>query len=190
MRVRTMLKPRQMPTAGNLALKGSGCAVPSICSLMKTGFALRQMIMAVEESGGKKRWIFCRCADLPAFHYGWRAVIRLLDPPLHEFLPHSDEELAEAAKATGVSAELARQRALRLKGQPDAGHRGCRLAITYPEICAMQARAIFEAAVGSLPLVLPIPEIMVPLAGTAKEIEIAVRLSIMWLQVFAKAGRR
>jgi len=105
---------------------------------------------------------------------GLPVTIRLLDPPLHEFLPHTDAELADVASAAGVDIEIARARALRLsESNPMLGHRGCRLAITYPEICEMQARAIIEAAVevsrNSAP---PIPEIMVPLAATAKEIEI------------------
>ena len=105
---------------------------------------------------------------------GLPVTIRLLDPPLHEFLPHTDAELADVASAAGVDIEIARARALRLsESNPMLGHRGCRLAITYPEICEMQARAIIEAAVevsrNSVP---PIPEIMVPLAATAKEIEI------------------
>ena len=132
-------------------------------------------------------------AELFTIMAGLPVTIRLLDPPLHEFLPHSDEELAEVAKATGVSVELARQRALRLKeSNPMLGHRGCRLAITYPEICAMQARAIFEAAVevaASGPA--PIPEIMVPLAGTAKEIEICRQIiDNVAAEVFAESGQK
>jgi len=105
---------------------------------------------------------------------GLPVTIRLLDPPLHEFLPHSDAELADVAKAAGVDIEIARARALRLsESNPMLGHRGCRLAITYPEICEMQARAIIEAAVEvAKNAVPPIPEIMIPLAATAKEIEI------------------
>ena len=105
---------------------------------------------------------------------GLPVTIRLLDPPLHEFLPHTDAELADVAGAAGVEIEVARARALRLsESNPMLGHRGCRLAITYPEICEMQATAIIEPAVevskNSAP---PIPEIMIPLAATAKEIEI------------------
>ena len=105
---------------------------------------------------------------------GLPVTIRLLDPPLHEFLPHTDAELEDVAGAAGVEIEIARARALRLsESNPMLGHRGCRLAITYPEICEMQATAIIEAAVevskNSAP---PIPEIMIPLAATAKEIEI------------------
>ncbi len=105
---------------------------------------------------------------------GLPVTIRLLDPPLHEFLPHTDTELADVANAAGVDIEIARARALRLsESNPMLGHRGCRLAITYPEICEMQATAIIEAAVEISKIsVPPIPEIMIPLAATAKEIEI------------------
>ena len=105
---------------------------------------------------------------------GLPVTIRLLDPPLHEFLPHTDEELADVANAAGVEIEIARARALRLsESNPMLGHRGCRLAITYPEIYEMQARAIIEAAVAvAKEAAPPIPEIMIPLAATAKEIEI------------------
>jgi pyruvate,orthophosphate dikinase len=142
--------------------------------------AMREMIMAVDTAGRQlaldkllpmQRQDFVALFEIMS---GLPVTIRLLDPPLHEFLPHSEEELAEVAQQAGVSVDLARQRALRLReSNPMLGHRGCRLAISYPEICAMQSRAIFEAvakvaATGAA----PIPEIMVPLAATAREIEI------------------
>ena len=101
--------------------------------------------------------------------------IRLLDPPLHEFLPNSEDELAEVSKAAGITLKAARQSANQLtESNPMLGHRGCRLAITYPEICVMQARAIFEAAtaVAQSTGKAPALEIMIPLAATAKEIEL------------------
>ena len=78
---------------------------------------------------------------------GKPVTIRLLDPPLHEFLPHSREDVAAVARATGLSAGalLARAQAL-AESNPMLGHRGCRLGMTWPEIYEMQARAIFEAA--------------------------------------------
>ncbi|MEC7156384.1 MAG: putative PEP-binding protein, partial [Pseudomonadota bacterium] len=106
---------------------------------------------------------------------GLPVTIRLLDPPLHEFLPHSAEELADVAAAAGISPETARQRALKLsESNPMLGHRGCRLAVTYPEICRMQARAIFEAAtaIAEKGDAAPVPEIMIPLAATGRELEI------------------
>jgi len=143
--------------------------------------AMREMIMATDTEGRKialakllpmQRDDF---AELFRIMAGLPVTIRLLDPPLHEFLPHSNDELEEVAKAAGVSIRMARERAIKLnETNPMLGHRGCRLAITYPEICAMQARAIFEAAnlvqkEGGQPVM---AEIMVPLAATAREVEL------------------
>ncbi len=141
--------------------------------------AMRQMIMAGDTAGRELALakllpmqrrdfeeLFTIMADLPV-------TIRLLDPPLHEFLPHSADELAEVAAAAGVTVETARQRAIKLvETNPMLGHRGCRLAVTYPEICRMQARAIFEAACSVTKATgrSPVPEVMVPLAATAREI--------------------
>lgn len=101
---------------------------------------------------------------------GLPVTIRLLDPPLHEFLPHTEDDIAQVAKAANVSVDTVRHRAHDLKEQnPMLGHRGCRLGITYPEIYEMQARAIFEAAaaVGGV-----IPEVMIPLVMMQKEFTI------------------
>jgi pyruvate, orthophosphate dikinase len=106
---------------------------------------------------------------------GLPVTIRLLDPPLHEFLPHSDEELAELAEATGLTVNTVRHRAMELhEANPMLGHRGCRLAISYPEIPEMQARAIFEAvaAVKKETGETVVPEVMIPLAATKIEIDI------------------
>lgn len=142
--------------------------------------AMREMIMAPDTEGRKvaldkllpyQRQDFTEIFQIMA---GLPVTIRLLDPPLHEFLPHSDSELADVAEAAGITLEAARARKLRLaESNPMLGHRGCRLAITYPEICAMQARAIFEAASEVATTEQAVfPEIMVPLAGTAKEVAI------------------
>ena len=104
---------------------------------------------------------------------GLPVTIRLLDPPLHEFLPKTEEEIGEVATAMGVDAERLRARTEELhEFNPMLGHRGCRLAVSYPEIAEMQARAIFEAALDAAkrtgaPVV---PEIMVPLVGMAAEL--------------------
>jgi len=102
-------------------------------------------------------------------------TIRLLDPPLHEFLPHTDEDMAAVAEAAGVDVAVLKRRAGELhESNPMLGHRGCRLGITYPEIYEMQARAIFEAAVqvakdtGNS----PVPEVMIPLVATKAELSI------------------
>ena len=103
------------------------------------------------------------------------ATIRLLDPPLHEFLPHTDEDMEDVAKASGVSVEELKRRASDLhESNPMLGHRGCRLGITYPEIYEMQARAIFEAAVNIANETgrKPVPEVMIPLVATHRELQI------------------
>ena len=96
---------------------------------------------------------------------GLPITIRLLDPPLNEFLPHTEEEMAEVAKAAGIDMETVRIRRAELdESNPMLGHRGCRLGITYPEIYEMQARAIFEAAAEVARAGKKVePEIMVPL---------------------------
>ena len=99
---------------------------------------------------------------------GLPVTIRLLDPPLHEFLPKADEEIEEVAKAMGVRAEKLRERIAALhEFNPMLGHRGCRLAISFPEIAEMQARAIFEAAIETGAE----PEIMVPLVAVKAELD-------------------
>ncbi len=112
--------------------------------------------------------IFRIMGDLPC-------TIRLLDPPLHEFMPHTDEDMAEVAASSGIEiTTLKYQASLLHESNPMLGHRGCRLGITYPEIYQMQARAIFEAAVevsketGNK----PVPEVMIPLVGTRQELDI------------------
>src|SRR6185312_8450400 len=102
-------------------------------------------------------------------------TIRLLDPPLHEFLPHSEEDIAEVAAAMGADPKKLAHRAKELaEFNPMLGFRGCRIAIAYPEIAEMQARAIFEAAVevGKRTGKLVKPEIMVPLIASKAELDI------------------
>jgi pyruvate,orthophosphate dikinase len=129
---------------------------------------------------------------------GLPCTIRLLDPPLHEFLPTQERDFAEIAETTGVSVAHVKRRVAELhEANPMLGHRGCRLGITFPEIYDMQARAIFEAAceVGerggqatSGPVV---PEIMVPLVATRRELTILRnRINEMAAKVFAERGAR
>jgi pyruvate,orthophosphate dikinase len=143
--------------------------------------AMREMIMAEDVEGRKKalakilpmqRRDF---TELFQIMRGLPVTIRLLDPPLHEFLPHSREELAEVAAASGLSVEWVTHRAALLKeSNPMLGHRGCRLGITYPEIYEMQARAIFEAAaaVKKEQGETAEAEIMIPLVGIPKELSL------------------
>jgi pyruvate,orthophosphate dikinase len=142
---------------------------------------VRQMILAEDEAGRRAaldKLLPAQRADFTEIFRimaGLPVTIRLLDPPLHEFLPHAEEEFADVARASGIEVETLRRRAAELaESNPMLGHRGCRLGITYPEIYEMQARAIFEAAVavakekGEPPL----PEVMVPLVATRRELEI------------------
>jgi pyruvate,orthophosphate dikinase len=109
---------------------------------------------------------------------GLPATIRFLDPPLHEFLPHTAEQQAELAAKLGVSADKVARRVASLhEFNPMLGHRGCRLGIVYPEISAMQARAIFEAAILVQKEGIKVkPEIMIPLVGFPRELELQVQL--------------
>lgn len=102
---------------------------------------------------------------------GYPVTIRLLDPPLHEFLPHSDEEIIHVAHELGVPAKVMRNKVLNLKEfNPMLGHRGCRLGITHPEITRMQSQAILEAAVElKTEGIVVVPEIMIPLVGIKSE---------------------
>ena len=123
---------------------------------------------------------------------GLPVTIRLLDPPLHEFLPHDEAGFADVAAATGLSIVTVRRRIAELhEFNPMLGHRGCRLGITYPEIYAMQARAIFEAAVAVAKDTgeAVVPEVMVPLVATARELEITKAvIDAEARDVFAETG--
>ncbi|MCP5416689.1 MAG: pyruvate, phosphate dikinase [Chromatiaceae bacterium] len=105
---------------------------------------------------------------------GLPVTVRLLDPPLHEFLPHDDQQQAELAAQLGVSAEKIKARVTRLhEANPMLGHRGCRLSITYPEILEMQVTAITQAAIECrMAQIDARPEIMIPLVGIDKELDI------------------
>ncbi|ASP30273.1 pyruvate, phosphate dikinase [Qipengyuania flava] len=160
--------------------------------------AVREMILADTEAGRRaaldkllpeQRSDFVTIFEVMA---GLPCTIRLLDPPLHEFLPHGDTEFEELAEATGVDIEKLRRRAGELhEFNPMLGHRGCRLGITYPEIYEMQARAIFEAAcqVAKESGEAPVPEIMIPLVATRRELELLKDVVDRVAQeVFADAG--
>jgi pyruvate,orthophosphate dikinase len=143
--------------------------------------AVRQMILAESEAGRREALarllpeqrsdftaIFTEMAGLPV-------TIRLLDPPLHEFLPNDDSDFENVARAAGVGIETLKRRALELhEFNPMLGHRGCRLGITFPEIYEMQARAIFEAALDVMATSgqPPIPEVMIPLVATRRELDL------------------
>jgi len=142
--------------------------------------SMREMILADDIAGRRKaldKLLPMQRSDfveLFRIMQGLPVTIRFLDPPLHEFLPHSDAEFEEIAKVTGKDIGLIRHRAATLhETNPMLGHRGCRLGITYPEIYEMQARAVFEAMVeiereGGEPI---IAEIMIPLVSMKKELD-------------------
>jgi len=158
---------------------------------------VRRMILAGDEAGRRaaladllpeQRADFAEIFRIMA---GLPVTIRLLDPPLHEFLPHGEAEIAEVAAAAGVSVETLNRRIGELhEFNPMLGHRGCRLGITYPEIYEMQARAIFEAALDVAgESEAPIPEIMVPLvAGRAELTIIRELVERTARQVFEERG--
>jgi len=161
--------------------------------------AVRQMILAEDEKGRRaaldkllpeQRADFAEIFEIMA---GLPVTIRLLDPPLHEFLPHQEEEFAEVAAATGIGVEALKRRAAELhEFNPMLGHRGCRLGVTYPEIYEIQARAIFEAAcdVADRTGMAPIPEVMVPLVATRRELELMKAvIDGAAKSVFAEKGR-
>ena len=142
--------------------------------------AMRQMILAEEveqrEAALEQLLPYQRGDFVGIFRVmnGLPVTVRLLDPPLHEFLPHEDEAIAEVAKRLGVTAAKVRQRVAQLHElNPMMGHRGCRLAVTYPEILRMQVRAIVEAAIECAEEgVRVLPEIMIPLVGTRRELAV------------------
>jgi pyruvate, orthophosphate dikinase len=162
--------------------------------------AIREMIMADEERGRRaalnKLLPMQRADFVEIFRImrGLPVTIRLLDPPLHEFLPKTDTELEELAKLSGKSVAEVRQRAHALyETNPMLGHRGCRLGITYPEIYEMQAIAIFEAAAAVTQETgeSPEPEVMIPLIATRREFDILKEIvDRVAGDVMAKSGVR
>ena len=140
---------------------------------------MREMIMASDETARRaaldKLLPYQRDDFETLFRImeGRPITIRLLDPPLNEFLPHSDEELEEVAKSAGIKLKDLKIRKNQLdESNPMLGHRGCRLGITYPEVYEMQARAIFEAAVKvRADGIIVTPEVMIPLVGMKSELD-------------------
>ncbi len=189
--------PSDAQTARDFGAEGIGlCRTEHMFFDIARITAVRQMILADDEKGRRvaldkllpeQRKDFAAIFEVMA---GLPVTIRLLDPPLHEFLPHQESEFVEVAAAAGVGVEVLKQRASELhEFNPMLGHRGCRLGVTYPEIYEMQARAIFEAAC-SLD-VAPVPEIMIPLVGTRRELELMKDVVDKAAEaVFAEQGKR
>ena len=161
--------------------------------------AVRQMILATDEAGRRtalERLLPAQRSDFTAIFEvmaGLPVTVRLLDPPLHEFLPHEENEFAEVAAAAGIDIEVLKRRAAELhEFNPMLGHRGCRLGVTYPEIYETQARAIFEAAidVAEKSGKAPIPEVMIPLVATKRELDLMKIVVDKAAQaVFAERGK-
>lgn len=141
---------------------------------------MREMIVAEDEAGRRKaldKLLPMQRSDFVGIFEameGLPVIIRTLDPPLHEFLPHTDEDIKEFAEETGLDLQKVKDKLELLhEANPMLGHRGCRLGIIYPEITEMQARAIIEAAVEVAKSGKKvIPEIMIPLVGQARELEL------------------
>ncbi len=200
MKVRTNAEtPDDARVARNFGAEGIGlCRTEHMFFQDERIIAVREMILADDELGRRhalakllpmQRQDF---ADLFEIMSGLPVTIRLLDPPLHEFLPHTEEEIAEVAQAMGASPEKLKQRAHELhEFNPMLGFRGVRIAIAYPEVAEMQARAIFEGAVAAgkktgQPVT---AEIMVPLVMTRAELDmIKGRIDAMAEAVKAETG--
>ncbi len=173
--------PADARTARRFGAEGIGlCRTEHMFFDGKRITAVREMIMADDAEGRKKALAKLLPMQRGDFVELFRIMgalpvtIRLLDPPLHEFLPKTDAEMAEIVKATGKDLSFLHHRAAALhEANPMLGHRGCRLAITAPEIYEMQARAIFEAAACIIKErgATLTPEIMIPLIATKKEFD-------------------
>jgi pyruvate,orthophosphate dikinase len=201
MKVRTNAEtPQDAQVARDFGAEGIGlCRTEHMFFDAARITAVREMILAENEAGrraalakllpeqrGDFAAIFRVMAGLPV-------TIRLLDPPLHEFLPTREEDFADVANAAGVGIEALKARANELhEFNPMLGHRGCRLGVTYPEIYEMQARAIFEAAcdVAAESGAAPIPEVMIPLVATRREFDLMRAVVDKAAKaVFAEKGR-
>ncbi len=202
MKVRTNAEtPNDARTARKYGAEGIGlCRTEHMFFDEERIVAMREMICADDEKG--RRDALAKLlpmqkkdfAELFEIMSGLPVTIRLLDPPLHEFLPHTEAEMVEVAKGLGVSVDKLRQRAAELhEFNPMLGFRGCRLAVAYPEIAEMQARAIFEAAIGAGNKTgeLVVPEIMVPLVMTRAELDLVkARIDAMADLVAKETGQR
>jgi len=202
MKVRTNAEtPTDAETARSFGAEGIGlCRTEHMFFEADRITAVREMILS--DSEDERRTALKKIlpmqrqdfTDLFTIMRGLPVTVRLLDPPLHEFLPHTETDMQQVADATGVKLEKVKARTAALhESNPMLGHRGCRLGISYPEIYEMQARAIFEAAVevskqDGEPV---IPEIMIPLVMSRKELSILrEHIDAVAAQVFEEQGRK
>ncbi|UTW57988.1 pyruvate, phosphate dikinase [Kordiimonas sp. SCSIO 12603] len=192
--------PNDTSTAREFGAEGIGlCRTEHMFFEGERIVAVRQMILAEDLRGRKEalaKLLPMQRGDFVEIFkimHGLPVTIRLLDPPLHEFMPREENEFADVADAMGVDATVLKRRASDLhEFNPMLGHRGCRLGITYPEIYEMQARAIFEAAIeveGDTGETV-VPEIMIPLVATEKELAmLRERVEAVAGEVFAEKGK-
>ncbi|MCP4552674.1 MAG: pyruvate, phosphate dikinase [Bacteroidetes bacterium] len=192
--------PRDAQVARNFGAQGIGlCRTEHMFFEGDRIIAMREMILADDEAGrieALKKLLPIQRADFEGIFEAMHdlpVTVRLLDPPLHEFVPHEPENQKVMADQMGISVEEVQKKVDDLaEFNPMLGHRGCRLGNTYPEITEMQARAIIEAALNlKAKGVTAIPEIMIPLIGTKKELvmqENIVRSTIE--KVFEERGER
>jgi pyruvate, orthophosphate dikinase len=193
--------PLDARTARNFGAEGIGlCRTEHMFFEGDRILAVREMILSDDETG--RRAALAKLLPMQRHDFvelftimsGLPVTIRLLDPPLHEFLPHTEAEIAEVAKAMATSPDKLKRRAAELhEFNPMLGFRGCRLAIAYPEIAEMQARAIFEAAVEAQKTTgaAVVPEIMVPLVVTRAEFDLVKeRIDAMAAAVASETGTR
>ncbi len=174
--------PHDAQTARDFGAEGIGlCRTEHMFFEADRIVAVREMILAEDKKGREaalSKLLPMQRSDFEALFRvmtGLPVTIRLLDPPLHEFLPHSDEEIEQVANASGMNADALKDRAHKLKEfNPMLGHRGCRLGVSYPEIYEMQVRAIMEAACNIKKETGEeiTPEIMVPLVAKREELAI------------------
>ena len=172
--------PRDAKVAVSFGAEGVGlCRTEHMFFESDRIMAVREMIVADCEADRRKaldKLLPMQRGDFLGIYRameGRAVTVRYLDPPLHEFLPHTDEEIAELAKQMGISFDKLKATVEGLhEFNPMLGHRGCRLAVTYPEIAEMQTRAVIEAAIQANKEGLNVvPEIMIPLVGEIKELK-------------------
>lgn len=178
--------PKDSENARKLGAEGIGlCRTEHMFFEGDRIWAVREMILANDTAGREKalkKLLPYQRKDFEGIFKamdGFPVTVRLLDPPLHEFLPHDDKGQAEMAKRLKITKAQVKSKVDSLhEFNPMLGHRGCRLSITYPEICKMQVRAIMEAACNvAAKGVKVLPEIMIPLIGTKLEFDILAEIS-------------
>ena len=179
--------PHDAQNARKLGAEGIGlCRTEHMFFKGKRIDSVREMILAEDETGRRKalkKLLPMQQGDFEEIFEamdGLPVTIRLLDPPLHEFLPHTEEEIEELSRSMEVPLEKLRKKVESLKEfNPMLGHRGCRLGITYPEIYEVQVEAIFRAACTVQKKGIKVePEVMIPLIGTVKELSILRGLTV------------